>query len=193
MRAFKLARRLEIWGARSEKQPLHLIAVYPIAALSGDLGPKRVEGDLQVPEGFYSINRFNPHSMFHLSLGLNYPNSSDQKKGSSSRLGRDIFIHGNHVSAGCLAMTDPLIDVIYSLAMHARERGQKRIPVTIFPCRMTTANWNYLCATYAGRQDLLKFWSSLVPAYSSFERNHIWPRPHVDKNGDYVWPRRKLI
>ena len=45
---------------------------------SGTTGPKRAEGDYQVPEGFYYINEFNPNSKYHLSLGLNYPNASDK-------------------------------------------------------------------------------------------------------------------
>lgn len=189
IRAFKEERQMEIWGADSDDGKFRLIAKYPIAAISGFLGPKRQEGDLQAPEGFYYINRFNPNSQFHLSLGLNYPNSSDRILGKAGHLGRDIFIHGNQVSAGCLAMTDPVIDVIYSLARHAREHGQRNIPVSIFPCRLTATNWEWLRREYANRPDLIRFWTTLVPAYGSFERTHKWPRPHVDKGGDYIWPQ----
>lgn len=45
---------------------------------SGSIGPKRSEGDNQVPEGFYYINEFNSRSNYHLALGLNYPNASDK-------------------------------------------------------------------------------------------------------------------
>jgi murein L,D-transpeptidase YafK len=188
-RAFKAERVLEIWGSKRDRGPYHLLATYPIAAMSGQLGPKSAEGDMQVPEGFYSINRFNPRSAFHLSLGLNDPNSSDRRRVQTGRRGEDIFIHGNHVSAGCLAMTDPVIDVIYRLALHARASGQRSIPATIFPCRMDTAKWSLLCRQYAGRRDLIEFWSTLRPAYAYFERTHLWPRPHVDKHGKYVWPK----
>jgi murein L,D-transpeptidase YafK len=163
---------------------------YPIAAISGSLGPKRQEGDMQAPEGFYRIDRFNPKSQFHLSLGLNYPNSSDRKLGVRDHLGRDIFIHGNHVSAGCLAMTDPVIDVIWRLATNARDRGQKAIPVSIFPCRMTPQNCAALRTQYSQQPDLVRFWSTLTPAYTSFEQNHLWPRPHVAQNGAYTWPEQ---
>jgi len=188
IRAFKVERKMEIWGATKDKGPFHILATYPIAALSGELGPKRREGDLQAPEGFYYINRFNPHSQFHLSLGLNYPNSSDRKLSDPKHPGFDIFVHGNQVSAGCFAMTDPVIDVIYRLASHARDAGQRAIPVTIFPCRMTAENWALLQKQYSQRPDLIKFWSTLLPAYTSFEKNHIWPRPHVSKDGRYIWP-----
>ena len=190
IRAFKAEHLMEIWGAKSDRGPYRLLATFPIAAISGGLGPKRQEGDLQAPEGFYFIDRFNPKSAFHLSLGLNYPNSSDRKRGVNHHLGKDIFIHGNHVSAGCLAMTDPVIDVIYRLALHARDSGQRFIPATIFPCRMDAQNWRGLCQRYAARPDLIRFWSTLLPAYTNFERTHIWPRPHVDKQGNYYWPER---
>jgi len=188
IRAFKAERQMEIWGAANDHGPFHLLKTYPIAAISGDLGPKRKDGDMQAPEGFYCINRFNPKSQFHLSLGLNYPNSSDRKLGDPNHLGKDIFIHGNRVSAGCLAMTDPVIDVIYGMAIRARGAGQKAIPVSIFPCRMTAQNWESLRKQYAQRPDLIGFWETLIPAYNSFEHTHIWPRPHVGRDGSYIWP-----
>jgi murein L,D-transpeptidase YafK len=191
IRVFKTEQVMEVWGADRDSGPFRLLATYPIAAMSGGLGPKRLEGDMQAPEGFYFINRFNPQSQFHLSLGINYPNSSDRKLGSTGHWGKDIFIHGNHVSAGCLAMTDPVIDVIYRLASHARDDGQRAIPVSIFPCRLTSANWNALNRQYANRPDLVRFWSTLRPAYTSFEQSHLWPRPHVDSGGYYCWPERR--
>jgi murein L,D-transpeptidase YafK len=90
-------------------------------------------------------------------------------------------------------MTDPVIDVIYRLAAHARNAGQKTIPVAIFPCRLDNANWQNLNRTYANRKDLLQFWASLAPAYSYFERTHDWPRPHVDQGGRYIWPELGTI
>lgn len=189
LRAFKAERQLEIWGAKNDRGPFRLIATYPIAALSGTLGPKEREGDLQAPEGFYRIVRFNPHSRFHLSLGLNYPNSSDHLRLGDGPLGEDIYIHGNQVSAGCLAMTDPIIDKIYALAGYARGHGQRAIPVSIFPCRMTDDNWAALQAQFAARPDLIRFWATLKPGYDAFEKSRIWVRPHVDKRGDYIWPK----
>ena len=187
IRAFKAEGEMEIWGANNDRGPFHLLVKYPIAALSGTLGPKRHEGDMQAPEGFYYINRFNPNSRFHLSLGLNYPNSSDRILSDAHRPGFDIFIHGNKVSVGCLAMTDPVIDVIYGLACHARDKGQRAIPVSIFPCRMNSTNWERLNQDYAKQPELLRFWKTLLPGYASFERNHMWIRPKVDRQGRYIW------
>ncbi len=187
IRAFKMEGVMEIWGANTDRGPFRLLATYPIAAMSGQLGPKEREGDLQVPEGFYRIDRFNPHSLFHLSLGLNYPNSRDLRHADRGVAGKDIFIHGNHVSAGCLAMTDPVIDVIYRMAIYARDHGQKAIPVSIFPCRLTDANWAMLDRQFANRPELIRFWQTLTPGYLSFEKTHIWVRPKVSSQGDYVW------
>ena len=188
IRIYKAERQLEVWGARSDRSPYRLVAAYQIAGLSGRLGPKRKEGDRQAPEGFYFVDRFNPKSRFHLSLGLNYPNSSDRRRGGKERLGTDIFIHGNCVSAGCFAMTDRVIDQIYPMAVNARNHGQQFIPVSIFPCRLEPEKWRTLQREFASQPKLIEFWSSLVPAYRWFEQTHLWPRPHVDHRGNYTWP-----
>jgi murein L,D-transpeptidase YafK len=116
------------------------IRSYDVCSRSGQLGPKRQQGDGQVPEGFYHIDRFNPSSSFYLSLGLNYPNLADKRKSKARDLGRDIFIHGSCVTIGCLPMTDNFIKEIYLLAVYARNNGQHKIPVYIFPFRMTDQN-----------------------------------------------------
>ncbi|HZH97477.1 MAG TPA: hypothetical protein VEX38_00780, partial [Fimbriimonadaceae bacterium] len=89
IRAFKQERELEIWGAESER--FHFLQTYPIVGVSGGPGPKRREGDRQIPEGVYHIDRFNPNSRFHLSLGLSYPNKADRLLGDPERPGSDIF------------------------------------------------------------------------------------------------------
>lgn len=116
-----------------ENNAYQLFKNYPFCAASGVLGPKRKEGDLQVPEGRYFIDRFNPASNFYLSLGINYPNDEDKKLGDPKKPGGDIFIHGNCVSIGCVAITDDLIKEVYWLAVQAKSAGQNKIPVHIFP------------------------------------------------------------
>ena len=65
VRAFKTgydgtsAGRVEAWVGDG-RGPLQLLQVHPLCALSGVVGPKRREGDLQVPEGFYTISAMNP-------------------------------------------------------------------------------------------------------------------------------------
>ena len=78
VRSFKLDRKLEVWIKDSANGPYKLFKTYKVCMESGVLGPKRMEGDYQVPEGFYYINEFNPNSNYHLALGLNYPNASDK-------------------------------------------------------------------------------------------------------------------
>jgi murein L,D-transpeptidase YafK len=183
-RAHKAEMELEIWGGTSLAKPLKLLAAYPIAGMSGSLGPKRREGDLQAPEGFYFIDRFNPRSSFHLSLGINYPNASDRILSDRQKPGGDIFIHGSDVSIGCLAMTDEMIKEIYSLAWLARQKGQRRIPVHIFPFRMTNAQWT---RHVKERPHLRSFWQSLRPAWLKFEASKVVPKTAVDtRTGSYT-------
>lgn len=189
IRAFKQEQSLEVWGAPREFATYRLLGKFKIAGMSGHLGPKRREGDLQVPEGFYFINRFNPRSRFHLSLGLNYPNESDRILGDPNAPGSDIFIHGSNVSVGCLAMTDPIIDVIYPLAAFARDSGQGRIPVQIFPFRMSDAKVKRFESEFSEQPELLKFWRSLQPAYQYFEAHRQWLEPKIGEDGTYLWPQ----
>src|SRR5688500_16111448 len=98
IRSFKYDSQLEVWVRNNRNEPFKLFKTYRVCALAGTLGPKRMEGDYQVPEGFYYINEFNPRSMYHLSLGLNYPNASDRILSDSIKLGGDIYIHGSCVT-----------------------------------------------------------------------------------------------
>jgi hypothetical protein len=125
--AFKQERILEAWGANNAG-PYSLLARYPILAASGTLGPKRREGDLQVPEGFYRIDSLNPASRFHLSLRVDYPNAEDRRHadGPNPRLGGDIYVHGNAVSIGCIAIGDGPIERIFALTALARA-SERRI------------------------------------------------------------------
>ena len=76
VRSFKFDRVLEVWVKDDLKSVFKLFKSYRVCMQSGSMGPKRMEGDYQVPEGFYYINEFNPNSNYHLALGLNYPNAS---------------------------------------------------------------------------------------------------------------------
>lgn len=181
VRVFKDERELEVWGAGSSGK-FKLVQTYPIAAMSGSLGPKRREGDRQAPEGFYHVDRFNPRSQFRLSLGLNYPNTSDRKRSDRQRPGGDIFIHGDRKSIGCFAMTDEKIDQIYILALEARNAGQARIPVHCFPFRMTHSNLRRFGNSYPQFAD---FWAELEPIYQAFEKARSLPKAKIDADGAY--------
>ncbi|MBI1225120.1 MAG: L,D-transpeptidase family protein [Bacteroidetes bacterium] len=167
-RAFKKEKSLEVWVKKLTEDQFNLLKTYPICAISGVLGPKRKEGDRQVPEGVYQINRFNPKSKFYLSLGLNYPNEADIIRAKDDPPGGDIFIHGGCASIGCLAMTDDLIKEIYLLAEMARDAGQTQIPVHIFPTKMTDSNMKVLLTEMPEHED---FWGKLAPIFQTFEEN----------------------
>ena len=188
IRIFKEDEEVEVWlrpvATTASEKEFKLLVTYDICRLSGTLGPKRLQGDEQIPEGFYHIDRFNPSGNFYLSLGLNYPNASDKILGEQGNLGGDIFIHGSCVTIGCVPITDALIKELYVLAIEARTTGQSKIPVHIFPTRLTEANLTTLAAkNYSDA--LLNFWRNLKPGYDYFEKNHVLPDIGVDNNGAY--------
>ncbi|MCC3152912.1 hypothetical protein Q3A66_07885 [Hymenobacter sp. BT770] len=165
-RLIKTHRELEVWARNQGTGPFELLHCYPLAATSGSLGPKRRAGDYQVPEGFYEIDRFNPKSNYHLSLGLNYPNAADRALGEPEP-GGDIFIHGGEVTVGCLPITDAGIEEVYLLAIMARAAGQAVIPVHIFPFAMTEIELaRHLASPHQA------FWRRLMPGYAYFEKHH---------------------
>ena len=187
MIAFKESDELELYAKPKEAEQFRKIQSYPICRRSGLPGPKRKEGDEQVPEGFYYIDRFNPKSKFHLSLGLNFPNESDQKKGDTSNLGGDIFIHGSCQTTGCIPVTDSKIEEIYLYAIHARDNGQEKIPVYIFPFKMTDANMERYRVKYRLEPELIAFWENLKVGYDQFCIEKKVLNISFSGNGDYKY------
>jgi murein L,D-transpeptidase YafK len=177
LRAFKEEKALEVWAGPRGK-PLKLIQSYPICAASGELGPKREEGDLQVPEGFYEIKSFNPTSSFHLSMEVSYPNASDRLLGTKGKLGGLIYLHGNCASIGCIAITDGPAEQVYLMASDAKLR---RLPIHIFPRRLDEAGLKAL-----EKSPHFEFWKQLQPGYALFEQTRRPPTAKVDaKTGAY--------
>jgi murein L,D-transpeptidase YafK len=185
IRVFKRDKILELWTSRADRRTFELVKEYRVCADSGTLGPKRRQGDSQVPEGFYHVDRFNPVSNFHLSLGVNYPNQSDKILGTSGRLGGDIFIHGDCVTIGCVPVTDDGIRELYLLAIEARNAGQSRIPVHIFPAKLTSRRMKRLETEFQGQTSLIGFWRDLKPGFDFFEENRRLPVISIDKQGRY--------
>jgi|GEM_PF-708700 len=186
LRAFKKEGRLEIWAkAKTEKQ-FKLLLDYPFYQGASKLGPKQREGDLQVPEGFYSIDYFNPESSYKVSLRINYPNAADSiRNATESKMGGSICIHGHYGSVGCLAITNLRIPNVYLLAIEAHDNGQLQLPVHIFPTKMTKANLDSLTKQYHAQPDLIDFWKSLEPAYTHFENTKELPIMELDAHGIY--------
>lgn len=177
IRIFKEERLLELWVAKDSTY--ELFRSYGVAAMSGNLGPKTREGDLQAPEGFYEVppGMMNPNSSYHLSFNVGYPNAYDRAK---SCTGSAIMVHGRQASIGCFAMTDPRIEQIYTLVEAALRKGQRSVPVHIFPFRMTEENLQRHAAS-----EFSEFWKELKPGYERFETSQVVPKVTV-KRGRYV-------
>lgn len=113
------------------------LKVYDIHLGGTPVGHKQFEGDGKTPEGHYVIDRRNPNSKFHLSIGIDYPNEADRAYALSQgkRPGGDIFIHGrpklyrswgDDWTAGCIAVTDQEIEDIYAMVRDGT-------PISIYP------------------------------------------------------------
>lgn len=186
-RAFKLEKELELWAKNNLEETYTKIKTYPIYTLSGDLGPKRREGDYQIPEGCYKIIHFNPNSSYWLSFKLNYPNTSDSILGYKKKLGGEIFVHGDTLTIGCLPLTDSLIKEVYwisALNYNMLDSGSI-IPFHIFPLKLTDQNWQILQQEYWGDQEKIKFWNSLQGIFSYFEDSFTLPVIKIDDKGYY--------
>ncbi len=183
--AYKDNDDLEIYAKKKTEAVYKKLTSYRICSRSGQLGPKRKEGDYQVPEGFYHINMFNPSSNFFLSLGISYPNLSDKRKSKAAHLGGNIFIHGACVTIGCIPMTNEGIKEIYLYAVHARNNGQTNIPVYIFPFRMTDENFSKYKTTYKDDPGLVNFWANLKTGYDRFIADKKELKISVEATGNY--------
>jgi len=188
MRAFKHEKLVEVWLKNAGDVKYKLFRTYDICASSGELGPKRKEGDGQVPEGFYKIDLFNPSSEYYLSMRVNYPNSSDVILKEGLNAGGAIMMHGNCVTIGCLPMTDEKIKELYVLCLEARNRNSP-VYIDIFPVKFTPENIRMLEANYP--KSKLNFWKTLKPGYDYFENNKWLPKVSVDARGNYFLPEEE--
>lgn len=187
IRSFKYDKQLEVWIKSKDKETFKLFKSYKVCMQSGSTGPKRFEGDYQVPEGFYYINEFNPNSNYHLALGLNYPNASDKILSDSLRPGNNIYIHGNCVSTGCIAISDEPIEELYVLTSIAKDNGQDFIPVHVFPVKYNNKkSFEYLALATKENQPLQKFAITLKEAFDYFEEKKKLPVIIVNKSGQYI-------
>ncbi|MCW5917670.1 MAG: hypothetical protein KIS82_10025 [Ferruginibacter sp.] len=190
IRSFKYDRQLEVWVKGNISEPYKLFKTYKVCMQSGAMGPKRMEGDYQVPEGFYYINEFNPNSNYHLSLGLNYPNASDRILSDTLRPGSAIYIHGNCVSTGCIPIRDLPMEEVYVLAANVKMQGfQDFIPVHVFPVRYNNRkSLEYLTTQIKDNKYLQDFNKNIREAYDYFEQKKQLPIILVNQQGEYVYP-----
>ncbi len=196
IRSFKYDSQLEVWVKNELKDQFQLFKTYKVCALAGTLGPKRMEGDYQVPEGFYSINEFNPKSSYYLSLGINYPNLSDRVLSDSLRPGSGIYIHGSCVTVGCIPIRDEQIDELYILAAYAKDQGQDFIPVHIFPIRFNVErSVKFLDNLTKDDPVLKKFADKMEDAFDYFDKYKQLPVIMIGEKGEYLInevPPRKI-
>jgi murein L,D-transpeptidase YafK len=185
IRIFKESMELELWLRDEIGGRYRRFSSYRIATYGGQrLGPKLKEGDGVAPEGFYHVGmrQLNPNSKFHLSFNLGYPNSYDRAHG---RTGSALMVHGNEVSIGCFAMTDPQIEIIYLIVEAALRGKQDEFQAHIFPFRMTPERLEKESAS-----EWHGFWTNLKEGYDHFERDKVPPLVgHRDKK--YVFKRQE--
>ncbi|HXZ17947.1 MAG TPA: murein L,D-transpeptidase family protein, partial [Roseiarcus sp.] len=162
IRAYKKEAEFEVWKMRPDGRYAH-IKTYPMCRWSGQLGPKKTEGDRQVPEGFYHIapGQMNPNSSYYLSFNVGYPNAYDRALGRS---GGTIMVHGACSSAGCFSMTDRQIAEIYAVARTSLNNGQSAIQMQSYPFRMTAEN----LAKHRADPNI-DFWKQLKEGSDHFE------------------------
>ena len=108
----------------------HVLRTYRIALGRSPQGAKVAAGDGRTPEGRYLLDWRNPHSRFHRSIHVSYPNDADRARARRLGLspGGDIMIHGlparldgiggDHAhwdwTEGCVAVNNAEMDEIWS-------------------------------------------------------------------------------
>ncbi|HUV39668.1 MAG TPA: L,D-transpeptidase [Planctomycetota bacterium] len=145
----KAARRLTLYAGGT------VVRTYRIGLGTRPAGDKTREGDGRTPEGEFYITNKNPHSRYHLSLGLSYPGKTHAARGLKAglitreqhdaivsaiderqippwktSLGGEIFIHGGGSASdwtvGCIALDDEDIAELFDAV-------PTRTPVLIEP------------------------------------------------------------
>ena len=180
LRAFKRERRLEVWAQPRLGEPFAHVTTYEICRFSGRLGPKRRQGDGQVPEGFYTLGYLNPSSPYHLAMLVTYPNESDRILGDRRDPGGEIMIHGDCRSAGCLAMSDERIEELWVMATSVIWKIGGKVAVHVFPSR----DMKELLASEA-MPEHRELWQDLAQGLEYFELRKQLPRIQIDSRGRY--------
>jgi len=181
IRIFKEEKLLEVWLKSKTTDKYVLYDNYAICRSSGEVGPKRQEGDYQVPEGFYTVNFFNAFSDYYLGMQIDYPNQSDKILGRRP-FGGQIMIHGDCVTIGCIPLTDDKIKEVYLLCLFSKGAGNS-VKVDGYPFKLSETNMESAKKNYDKK--LCDFWGNLKIVYDYFEKNHKAPVIGVEKSGLY--------
>jgi len=166
---------IEVW-IQSAAGPYELFNTYQICDISGKMGPKLQQGDMQVPEGVYTATT-QPYSHYYLALHVSYPNAFDRGVSKSifrdptltnltwsADLGGDIMIHGICASIGCSAMSGQIVE-LYAIAQSAGGV----VPYHVFPFPLVPGAISDAANLSVG--GWAPFWRMLQPVYDSFERD----------------------
>ena len=101
--------------------------------------------------------------------------------------GGDIYIHGNCVSTGCIAIQDYPIEEVYALAAIAKSNGQDFVPVHIYPVNYNVKkSLEYLTESIKGKDANNKSILNIKAVYDYFEKQKKLPIIIVNKKGDYI-------
>jgi murein L,D-transpeptidase YafK len=185
IRSFKFDKKMELWAKGTDSSTFKWIKTYDICEVSGYLGPKRQQGDYQIPEGVYHMEQFNPVSSYHLSMKINYPNEADRLLGKSGKLGGDIYIHGDCVTIGCIPIEDEPIKELYWLSVLTKGEGGK-IPIHIYPFKMDVASIQFFKQVPNISKAAWALWQQLLPIYNYFETHKLLPEIDINSAGEYV-------
>lgn len=172
IRIYKQESELEVWK-RTASGKFALLKTWPMCRWSGQLGPKKTEGDRQAPEGFYHVTKgmLNPASDYFLSFNLGFPNVYDR---AHNRTGTALMVHGACTSSGCFALTNDGVGEIYAIVRDALDAGQESVQVQSFPFRMTPQNMAI------NRSDPnMDFWRNLEEGADHFEATRQPPKVAV--------------
>ncbi len=177
VRIFKQESELEVWK-QDRSGRYSLLKTYPICRWSGQLGPKKKEGDRQAPEGIYNVTlgRLNPRSQYHLSFDLGYPNALERAKGYT---GSALMVHGACSSSGCFAISDQAVADAYAVVRDALKAGQRSVQLQSLPFRMTPRNM----AIHKNNPHF-DFWTDLKQGADRFELTQT-PPEYVMCEGRY--------
>jgi murein L,D-transpeptidase YafK len=186
LRAFKTEKKFEVWAKNTSDSAFVMISEFPICDISGEIGPKRRFHDLQVPEGFYHISDLNPYSKFYLSMQINYPNASDSIRGVHGHLGSLIFIHGECISSGCIAITNDRIKELFIYCIEAYNSGQEMIDLTIYPAKLNDSKYFTLISRYNKDKDKIGLWADLKKSYDLFDRLKVPPTINFLPDGTHA-------
>ncbi len=178
--AYKSEKLIEVWGAAEKGGKASKIATYGICAASGTLGPKRFEGDHQVPEGYYVLSYGWAESNYHLEMKVSYPNMVDKVLGPKNKsLGGEIMIHGACASIGCMAMGDERAEELWVMM---KAMGDANVKVAIYPSR----DMDSLLGD-PEYQAHHSFWRNLKEGKDLFEKTHQIPIVKADWHGVYLY------